>query len=46
MISHSMSLIRDYCDCGLLLSQQGAWYFDTVDDLIAAYQAAMGAKHG
>lgn len=38
MISHSLSQIREYCDSGLLLTTEGAWYFDTIDDLIAAYR--------
>lgn len=37
LISHSMAKIREYCDCGLLLTPQGVWYYDDVEDLIAAY---------
>lgn len=39
MISHSMGQIRDFCDSGLLLTRQGARYFDDVEALIAQYQA-------
>jgi capsular polysaccharide transport system ATP-binding protein len=38
MISHSPGQIRSYCDCGLLLTPVGAWYFDDVDSLIAGYE--------
>lgn len=44
MISHSMSQIRDYCDCGILLTPAGVSNFDDVDDLIAMYQTVMGTK--
>lgn len=44
MISHSMSQIRDYCDCGILLTHEGISYFDDVDDLIAMYHIVMGSK--
>lgn len=45
MISHSMSQIRQYCDCGMLLTPDGAWYFDDVEELIAQYQEIMSAGH-
>ena len=41
MVSHSMSQIRAYCDCGLLLTPGGIWYYDAVEDLIAAYSESM-----
>ena len=37
MASHSMSHVRELCDCGLLLSPDGIWFFDEVEDLIDAY---------
>ena len=40
MISHAMVQIRQYCDCGLLLTPQGVWYYNDVEDLIAAYEAS------
>ena len=43
MISHSMSQIREYCDCGLLLSPEGIMYFDNIEELIAGYQGIMKA---
>ncbi|WP_173931553.1 ABC transporter ATP-binding protein [Chelativorans sp. Marseille-P2723] len=44
MVSHAMAQIREYCDCGLLVSRQGIWYFDNIEDLIAAYQEMMRAE--
>lgn len=41
MVSHSMSQIRTYCDCGLLLTRGGIWYYAAVEDLIAAYSESM-----
>lgn len=38
MVSHSMSIIRSYCDCGLLMTENGILYFDDVEDLIAGYK--------
>lgn len=38
MISHSIRQIRQYCSCGLLLAHRGAWYFDDIEALIAAYR--------
>lgn len=43
MISHSMNQLRDYCDCGLLLTTEGAWYYDSIDGLVGAYQEMMDA---
>lgn len=37
MVSHSMSQIREYCDCGLLLTPKGIWYHDNIEDLISDY---------
>jgi len=39
MVSHSMGHVRELCDCGLLLSSKGVWFFDDVDALIHAYTA-------
>jgi len=44
MISHAMNQIREYCHCGLLLSSEGAWYFDDVNDLIRAYESSNKAR--
>ncbi|WP_134497412.1 ABC transporter ATP-binding protein [Microvirga pakistanensis] len=41
MISHAMDQIREFCDCGLLLSPQGVWYFDQIEKLVDAYQQLM-----
>lgn len=37
MASHSMNHVRELCDCGLLLTADGVWFFDDVEDLISAY---------
>ena len=42
MVSHSMSKIRQYCDNGLLLSEQAVWYFDDIDELASAYHNVLG----
>jgi capsular polysaccharide transport system ATP-binding protein len=39
MASHSMSHVRELCDCGLLLSPDGVWFFGDVGDLIRAYSS-------
>ncbi|WEX10244.1 ABC transporter ATP-binding protein [Chelativorans sp. AA-79] len=44
MVSHAMNQIREYCDCGLLLSPEGVWYFDDVNDAIGAYAASNKAR--
>lgn len=38
MVSHSAEAIRSYCDCGLLLSNDGLRFFDRVDDLLEVYR--------
>ncbi len=38
MISHSDRAIRSYCDCGLLLGQDGVYYYDDIDTLITDYK--------
>lgn len=37
MASHSLAIVRDYCDCGLLLVDNNVQYYSDVDSLIAAY---------
>ena len=37
MVSHSPATIQSYCDCGLLLTHGGLQYYDTVEELLAAY---------
>lgn len=37
MISHSPSIIQQYCDCGLLLEGDKIRFFDQTDDLLGAY---------
>ncbi len=43
MISHSLSTIREYCDCGVFLKDGGLAFFEDVDDLIAVYREEMCA---
>ncbi|MEE8294228.1 MAG: ABC transporter ATP-binding protein [Sphingomonadales bacterium] len=43
LVSHSMGKIREYCDCGLLMMPDGIWYYDTLEDLIAAYSERIEA---
>lgn len=37
LVSHSASLIREYCDCGLLMTPEGITYHDDVDSFVKAY---------
>lgn len=37
MISHSMSQLRDYCNCGLMVTPSSILYYDNMDDLIEQY---------
>lgn len=39
MATHSISHVRELCDCGLLLSHDGVWFFDDVEHLIRAYSS-------
>ncbi|MDP2063725.1 MAG: ABC transporter ATP-binding protein [Phaeovulum sp.] len=39
MVSHSVAALREYCDCGLLVSNGTAVLFDRLDDAIEAYNA-------
>lgn len=41
MISHSASSIRSYCDCGLLMTRDGVFFYDEIDLLITAYKEAL-----
>jgi len=43
MISHSISTIREYCDCGVFLKDGDLYYFSDIEDLICVYQDEMGA---
>lgn len=44
MVSHSMSHVRELCQCGLLLSPNGLWFFNEIEDLVNAYNALHQAK--
>lgn len=46
LVSHSMGKIREYCDCGLLMMPDGIWYYDELEDLIAAYSERIEATLG
>jgi len=39
--SHSMVQIKNLCDCGLVLNEGEAWYYDNVDDAILHHQDNM-----
>ena len=38
MASHSPSIIKEYCDCGILLKHGSLEYYDTIDELLEAYR--------
>jgi capsular polysaccharide transport system ATP-binding protein len=38
MASHSPGIIKEYCDCGILLKQGSLEYHDTIDELLVAYR--------
>ena len=38
MASHSPGIIKEYCDCGILLKQGSFEYYDSVDQLLEAYR--------
>lgn len=40
MVSHSAPAIKSYCECGLLMTPAGVTYYEDVNDLLGAYQAA------
>ena len=37
MASHSPGIIKEYCDCGILLKHGSLEYHDSIDELLAAY---------
>lgn len=37
MASHSPSIIREYCDCGILINSKEIRYYDNIKDLLLAY---------
>jgi len=39
MVSHSMSQIKEYCQCGLILLDGGVEYHDNIDSLSKRYRA-------
>jgi capsular polysaccharide transport system ATP-binding protein len=41
MISHSMNKIKEYCDCGLLVTPRAISYYDDIDSLVSAYSDSM-----
>ena len=41
MISHSISTIKEYCDCGVFLKDGDMYYFSDIDDLICVYKDEM-----
>jgi len=41
LASHSMSKIRGYCDCGLLMLPDGIRFYDSLKELYAAYSEWM-----
>lgn len=43
MVSHSVSTIRDYCDCGVVLEGGKLTYYDDVEDAIRAHDSNMRA---
>ena len=38
MASHSPEIIKEYCDCGILLKQGSLEYHDSIDQLLVAYR--------
>ncbi|PLL10804.1 ABC transporter ATP-binding protein [Tabrizicola sp. TH137] len=39
LVSHSMGSLRDYCDCGLLVANGTARFYDDIEEAIDAYAA-------
>ena len=37
MVSHAPATIKEYCDCGLLLENGRVTFFETVEELLSAY---------
>lgn len=44
VVSHSMGMIRDLCDCGAVLENGELTYFPDISDAIAAHEANMRVK--
>jgi capsular polysaccharide transport system ATP-binding protein len=42
MVSHSTGILQDLCQAGLWLHQGHAYWFDKLDDAIAAYHKSIG----
>ena len=38
MTSHAPGIIKEYCDCGILLKEGSFQYYDSIDQLLQAYQ--------
>jgi capsular polysaccharide transport system ATP-binding protein len=41
MVSHAPSVLRDFCDCGLVLEGGSARFFPDLEEAIAAHEAAL-----
>jgi capsular polysaccharide transport system ATP-binding protein len=39
MVSHGMPMLRQMCDCGIVLEDGNLSYFEKIEDAIACYQA-------
>jgi capsular polysaccharide transport system ATP-binding protein len=39
MASHSYTIIKDYCDCGLLLDSKGVHFYDTIESMLEAHES-------
>lgn len=39
MVSHSTGTLKEYCDCGVLLDEGKLNFYNTMDELFAAYEA-------
>lgn len=44
MVSHSEGIVRDLCDAGVYLEDGYAYWYDSIDDAIAAYHAYTDAE--
>jgi len=38
MASHNPGIVKEYCDCGILLKHGSLDYYDNIDDLLEAYR--------
>lgn len=43
MVSHSMSQVKEYCQCGLVLAADGISYYDDIDALVSDYNKPAAA---